>query len=84
MTTTTICQHCLKAALKAYHGFSPTCPACAARSASRSPQFGNAKRQGRIDHQYKGLLAQFGLTHQAVKAAYDADAINRAGESWKP
>lgn len=72
-----VCQDCLTAALKPHHGFTAMCPGCNARAASRSPHFFRVKLAGAQDRSYRGLLAQFGLQHEAVKAAYEADALNK-------
>lgn len=74
-----ICKDCLAAAFKLHHGFNASCPACQARALSRSPGFDRSRKAGALDRQYKGALAQFGLTHEAVKASWDADFLNRRG-----
>lgn len=73
-----LCQDCLQAALREWHGFKATCGGCCARSASRSHQYFDAKRDGKLGPHYKSLLSRFGLEHKAVKAAYDADALNKS------
>ena len=71
------CTECLSAAARPHHGFRANCRGCCARSLSRSPHFARVKAAGTLDRAYRGMLAQFGLEHASVKAAYEADALNR-------
>ena len=72
-----LCPDCLTAAVRAHHGFRLGCPGCCARAAARSPHFHRVKEAGQLDRAYRGLLAQFGLTHEAVKTAHAADALHK-------
>ena len=72
----TQCRDCAQAARRKWHGFSAGCRGCCARAAGRSPQFAAARKAGVVDHQYRRLLDQFGLTHGEVKAAVAADKGN--------
>jgi hypothetical protein len=67
------CPACEKAAQRVSHEFQANCRGCCARAAGRSPQFAAARKAGVIDHQYRRLLDQFGLSHESVKAAVAAD-----------
>lgn len=71
------CPDCLTAAVRPHHGFRANCPGCCARGAARSPHYRRCSDAGVQDRAYRGLLAQFGLTHAAVQAAHAADAMNR-------
>lgn len=68
-----ICSACERAATRVSHEFQAGCRGCCARSIGRSPQFAAARKAGIVDHQYRRLLDQFGLTHDQVKAAVAAD-----------
>lgn len=70
------CDDCQAAANGVHHGFTGGCVGCCARAASRSPQFFDARQSGRQDLKYRNLLHQFGLTHDQVKAAFEADHFN--------
>lgn len=72
-TSATTCTDCAVAAARAWHGFTQGCRGCCARAAGRSPQFAAARKAGVVDHQYRRLLDQVGLTHDEVKAAVAAD-----------
>jgi hypothetical protein len=75
---TAMCQDCLTAAVKSHHGFKSGCSGCAARAAGRSPEFARARAAGKQDRGYQTLLTTLGLTHESVKAAHAADAMNRS------
>lgn len=72
------CLDCNTAAKRPHHGFQSGCMGCCARAAARSPHFRRVRDAGKLDRQYVGLLAQFGLTHDQVKAAAQADALGKA------
>jgi hypothetical protein len=74
----TDCEDCTLAARQLHHGFRAKCSGCAARAAARSPHFARVKTSGMQDRAYRGLLEQFELTHDQVKAAAAADAEGRA------
>ncbi len=67
------CHACSAAAVRISHEFIAGCRGCCARAAARSPQFAAVRKAGVQDHAYRRLLAQFGLDHEAVKAAAAAD-----------
>lgn len=67
------CPACAEAAQRESHLFQMGCRNCCARAAARSPQFAAARKAGVLDHQYRRLLQQFGLTHDQVKAAAALD-----------
>lgn len=72
------CDNCKAAAERLWHGFTGGCKGCCARAAARSPQAFKARKAGdRYDADYRGLLAQFGLTHNDVLVAHQADAIGK-------
>jgi hypothetical protein len=74
---TAACQDCATAARQPHHIFVSTCAGCRARSVARSQPFAQARRAGRQYPDYITLRESLGLTHDAVKAAYAADAINQ-------
>lgn len=77
-TTTTICPACLTAAEVVHNNFREHCTGCCARAASRSPHYRRVRDAGGLqDRAYKLLLLQFGLTHDQVRAAADADALGK-------
>lgn len=67
------CFDCLAAASGPHHGFTGGCVGCCARAASRSPHFRRVRDAGKRDARYLGLLQQFKLSHDQVKAAAAAD-----------
>jgi hypothetical protein len=67
------CLDCDLAAKKRHHGFRSGCQGCAARSLVRSPHWRRVQAAGVQDRPYRAALAQFGLTHEQVKAAAAAD-----------
>jgi hypothetical protein len=69
----TACRACEKAAKRPSHEFSADCRGCCARAAARMPQYREAQKAGVQTHAYRRLLGQFGLTHDAVRAAAQAD-----------
>ena len=71
------CPDCTTAATEAWHGFRSGCKGCAARAVSRGPNYRRCRDAGRQDRQYQGELRQLGVTHDEVRAAHRADAINR-------
>lgn len=70
------CEDCATAAVTQHHGFTAGCAGCCARAASRSPHFDRVRKLGRLDSGYRMLLDEFRLTHDQVKAASAADAID--------
>jgi len=72
------CRDCTNAAAKRWHGFSQDCKGCCARAASRSPHYRRCRDNGVQDREYRGLLAQFSLTHEDVRAAAQSDAMSRS------
>jgi hypothetical protein len=60
-----------------HHGFTADCIGCCARAAARSPHYHRARQEGRLNRQYQMLLDTFGLSHDAVKAAAQADAAHK-------
>ena len=71
------CQACLTAALRISHEFHASCKGCAARAAARGPHFFRVRKEGRLDSEYRRMLAQFQITHDDVKRAADADALQK-------
>lgn len=69
------CPHCTAAAQRMHHGFQACCQGCSARAAARSPHYRRVRDAGRLDRQYRALLEQFGLTHEAVKEAAAVDKL---------
>jgi len=69
------CKSCLTAAVRKSGLFSADCRGCCARAVSRSPQFRQVQKLGKLDSEYRRLLEQFKLTHAEVKAAHAADAM---------
>jgi hypothetical protein len=77
MNASSTCDDCAAAALRPHHIFMATCAGCRARSVARSQPFYLARRAGRQEPDYIALRESLGLTHEQVKAAYAADAINQ-------
>lgn len=84
------CQACAAASERVSAMFQAGCPGCMARSASRSPQYREARAAGRITHGYRLLLeAYYGdgcdlaQAHERVKAAaaVDFESMEGARES---
>lgn len=71
------CQECAAAARGPRHIFVASCAGCRARSVARSQPFFQARRAGRQESDYIALRESLGLTHEQVKAAYAADAMNQ-------
>ena len=74
----TDCRDCTNAAAKRWHSFTAGCKGCCARAASRSPHYRRCRDSGAQDREYRGLLAQFDLTHAEVRAAAQCDAMARS------
>ncbi len=74
------CKDCETAAARMWSGFTFGCQGCLARSAARSPHYRRVRDAGKLDRQYRALLAQFGVSHEAVKeaAARDFESSGRA------
>jgi len=71
------CTDCDKAAKRRWHGFTNGCQGCNARAAARTPHFRRVRDAGMLDRQYRTMLQQFGLTHEEVRAAHQADFAER-------
>jgi len=71
------CTDCTASAERPHHGFRAECKGCSARAASRSPHYRRCRDAGRQDREYRALLEQFGLTHQQVREAAQADALGK-------
>jgi hypothetical protein len=78
------CPACTAAATTPHWGvFHAECRGCCARSIARSPQFFEARTTGTQTRKYRALLEQIGglvsppVTHNEVRAAFEADAMNR-------
>ena len=71
------CPSCTEAAQQVSHAFHAGCRGCCARAAARSPQFAAARKAGVLDRPYRALLDQFGLTHDEVRAAHQADMLGK-------
>lgn len=74
------CVSCTTATYEPHYEFRAGCRGCCARAAARSPQHFQARKEGRQTREYRALLEQFGLTHDEVKTAYQADALHRRTE----
>lgn len=72
-----ICPECTAAAERTWGVFLAHCPGCIARQVSRSPAYAESREAGRILPAYRSMLARVGLDHQAVKAAAEADAMQK-------
>lgn len=84
------CPACSRAAAEPnYALFNRACTGCHARAVSRSPEFFAAKQAGgkagtpQVDA-YLALLERVGLTHDAVRAAWQADATNHPAPQAQP
>jgi len=71
------CPACEKAAAKVSHEFRMGCRGCAARSIVRGPHFKRVQLAGMQDRQYRGALAQLGVTHEEVRAQAAVDMLLR-------
>jgi hypothetical protein len=69
----TDCEDCTQSTKREWHGFHANCQGCNARAAARTPHFRRVRDAGRLDRQYRTMLQQFGLTHEEVRAAHQAD-----------
>jgi predicted nucleic acid-binding Zn-ribbon protein len=72
------CLNCSTAAERPHWEFMSGCMGCCARAAARSPQFHESRKAGQQTRGYRMLLEQFQLSHDDVKAAHAADAVNRS------
>lgn len=71
-----ICQDCEAASKVPWHGFRAGCLGCAARAVSRGPNYRRCLQAGMQDRLYRDELQLLKVTHEAVRAAAAADAIN--------
>lgn len=71
------CHNCTAASKEVHGGFDLSCIGCRARNVARSYGFFESRRTGKLLSGYRQALAADGLTHDRVKAAHAADAINR-------
>lgn len=63
------CPACAKAETGFTAMYHATCKGCDARRVANSPEFDLCRRQGWLTPAYQKLLAQFGVTHEQVRAA---------------
>jgi hypothetical protein len=78
------CPDCTQAAITEWHGFRADCEVCKARAMARSPQFRRCRDAGAQDRAYRQMLQQFGLTHEQVRTAAQADVqCRREAEAAK-
>jgi hypothetical protein len=71
------CLLCLEAT-KRWHGiFNSDCCGCMAREISRGPDYARVRNVGKLDGDYRDLLAHAGVTHDDVKAAAAVDKALR-------
>lgn len=69
------CSACTEASTTPHSGaFRAGCRGCAARAVSRGVNFHDSKKAGKQTGRYRMELEQFGLTHQEVLEAREADA----------
>lgn len=69
------CPACTEAKTVPHSGaFRAGCQGCAARAVSRGVNFYDSKKAGKQTARYRMELEQFGLTHQEVLEAREADA----------
>lgn len=73
----TTCAACEQSRVTVSHSFHAGCRGCAARAVSRGPNYRRVRQAGVLDRQYRGELDALGVTHDEVKAAAAADAIDR-------
>lgn len=72
------CPDCTRAAVESWHIFTLYCRGCAARTVSRGIDFHRVKKNDKLDAAYRTVLDRFGLSHKEVRAAWDADYVNKA------
>ena len=70
-----ICPDCTTSAEKPWHQFRAGCKGCEARALSRSPEYVESLRSGKLTPRYRAALALTGLSHESVKLAAKEDAI---------
>jgi hypothetical protein len=73
------CRACEESARQVSHLFHANCRGCMARGVGRGPNFRRCRDAGRLDRKYEDELRLAGVTHAEVKAAHDADFLERAG-----
>lgn len=75
------CLNCNRAIAEPWHGFSAGCKGCAARAASRSPQYRAAFHvhggYGLLDRKLQALCDLYEITPQQAVEAAKADAEQR-------
>lgn len=71
------CEDCTTASQEPHHGFKAGCPGCCARAISRGLNYFESLKQGQQTRRYRAELQQFGMTHQQVKDAAQADVMRR-------
>lgn len=71
--TDSTCPDCAASATQVWHGFTHGCQGCAARALARGHHFRRCRDAGMLDRHYRAALALFGVTHEQVKAAAQAD-----------
>lgn len=78
------CPHCLAAAERVYARFDNQCRGCRARRVARSNEFHNASQATPDQHdfdkvrdKYRSLLNVANVSHQEVRAAKEADYVNK-------
>lgn len=73
------CPDCTAAALGPHWGFKRACQGCEARAIARGPDFHRCRVAGRQDREYRALLANVGISHDAVVKAAEADKERTCG-----
>ncbi len=67
------CPDCTQAAITEWDVFRGDCLGCRARGVARGPHYRRCRDAGAQDRAYRQMLQQFGLTHEQVRAAAQAD-----------
>lgn len=71
------CPECQRAKSEPWALFRSGCAGCRARMLSRSPQFVESRRTGKLTPAYRSLLAVALVSHDDVKAAAAEDAMGK-------
>jgi hypothetical protein len=67
------CPDCTAAAQALHWRFTDGCTGCRARGVARGSHYRRCRDAGAQDRAYRQMLQQFGLTHEQVREAAQAD-----------
>lgn len=72
------CPDCTKSCTEPWYVTTLYCRGCTARVVSRGIDFDRVRKNNKVDAAYRDVLERCGLTHKEVRAAWDADYVNKA------